>query len=258
MKAVILAGGFGKRMWPLTLHVPKALLPIAGKPAIDYQIEQLVSVNDIDQIIISTNLYFENSFRRWWAHLPSHIQDITAILVEPSNGEHEKLGSVRGLKYVVDTEPFIESEWIVIAGDNLFGFRLNDFVQFYKQSQSPTVAFYEMEDGKNKPGEYGFGILDQDARIDRFEEKPLKPISRLISTGCYIFPASISTYLQDYIHQNGKHDQMGDFIDWLRKQNSVYGFVFRDSWFDIGSHGSYEDANKYYVTQTFSLVQDLV
>lgn len=170
MKAVILAGGFAKRLWPLTTHVPKALLPISGKPVIEYQMEKLVLVDEIEQIIVSTNRYFESNFRNWWLQLPSRMQEITTLLVEPSNGEHEKLGSVRGLKYVIDKENCTGSDWIVLAGDNLFGFRIPDFIQFYKQNHCPLVAFCEIEEGKNNCGEYGFGILDKDYKIGVFEE----------------------------------------------------------------------------------------
>ena len=252
MRAVILAGGFAKRLWPLTLHVPKALLPIAGKPAIEYQMEQLISVNDVDQIIISTNKYFASSFFNWWSRLPLNMKEITTILVEPSNHENEKLGSVRGLKYVVDKLGSADSDWIVLAGDNIFGFRMNDFVRFHKHTNSTSVAFYEIEDAKNTSSEFGFGILDEECKIEGFEEKPKQPISRHISTGCYIFSASIGLYLEEYISQNGRHDQMGDFISWLSKQYDVYGFVFNESWFDIGSYGAYEEANKYYMSRSLS------
>ena len=60
MKAIILAAGYARRLWPLTRHIPKALLPIAGKPIIDFTIEQMIKVREIESIVISTNSAFES------------------------------------------------------------------------------------------------------------------------------------------------------------------------------------------------------
>ena len=69
MKCMILAGGFAKRMWPLTMDFPKALLPVAGKPVIDHILDKLDRIEELNEVYVSTNKKFENLFKKWLKEL---------------------------------------------------------------------------------------------------------------------------------------------------------------------------------------------
>jgi len=241
MKAVILAGGYAKRMWPLTKNTPKALLPIKGRPIIEYIIEKINAIEDIDKIFLSTNQKFENAFFNWKERYKS-LKPIE-LVVEPSVSEYEKLGSVGALEFVINKKD-IDDDLLIIAGDNLFEFDLLKFVDFYREKNSIILGVYDIkkfEDGKR----FGVIELDRKEKITGFEEKPEKPKSTLISTAIYIIPKELLSLIKEY-RESGKHlDKFGHFIEWLLKKREIFGFVFEEKWFDIGSFEAYKKAEEW-------------
>ena len=136
MKAVVLAGGFAKRMWPLTKDKPKHLLPVAGKPMLDYILSKLEPVASVDQVYISTNVAFECHFRQYLDTIESKKK--VSLFIEDSRKEEEKLGSVGALDYLV-RKCGVEGELLVFGGDNIFSFSVEDFVSFFRQKkQTPS------------------------------------------------------------------------------------------------------------------------
>ncbi|MEM3014321.1 MAG: sugar phosphate nucleotidyltransferase [Candidatus Bathyarchaeia archaeon] len=121
MIAVILAGGFAKRMWPLTKDKPKHLLPVAGKPMLRYVIEKLEPLQNIEQIIISTNAAFATHFREFLSK--NKTKKNISLFIEDTYSEKEKLGSVGALGYLIKKSN-INDELLVIGGDNIFDFSL--------------------------------------------------------------------------------------------------------------------------------------
>ncbi len=237
-----MAGGFAKRMWPLTTGRPKPLLIISGKPIIEHIIENLENISTIDKIFITTNKKFEEHFRNWIK--TSKLDGKLKLVIEPSTKDEEKKGSVGSLEYLIETEK-IDEDLIVVAGDNLFDFRLKDLVNYYHQKKNTVIAFYDIQN-KDTAKRFGVGDLDKDDRLADFIEKPENPKSTFVSTGCYIFPKHaldlISTYLQD----KNNADAPGYFISWLYKRLPVYGFRFKGKWYDIGSFEAYLEAEKEY------------
>jgi glucose-1-phosphate thymidylyltransferase len=125
MKAIVLAGGFARRLWPLTKDVPKPLLPVAGRPMIEYILEKLSAVDSIDKIYISANSRFGSHFNDWLETFSAnkHIE----IFTEKSTKEEEKLGAVGALGLLIG-EHDIDDDVIVVAGDNIFDFEITEFL----------------------------------------------------------------------------------------------------------------------------------
>jgi glucose-1-phosphate thymidylyltransferase len=221
-------------------------LPISGKPIIDFIIEEIIKVRDIDKVVISTNLTFENHFRYWSHGLPQDIKALIKIVVEPTNREEDKLGAIGTMGYAIEREGLAGNDLLIVAGDNLFEFRLADFIDFYKLHRRPVVAFCDLKDVDKVRGKYGVGILDGSNRVIGFQEKPVEPKSTLASTGCYLYPSSVIKYVQDYLKGKNNPDAPGHFIEWLYRQVDLYGFVFAGAWYDIGSFESYDQANRDY------------
>lgn len=241
MKAVILAGGFATRMWPLTKDKPKHLLPVAGRPMLDYVMEKVLPVSRIDQIFVSTNAKFEGQFRDYLSNLQTDKE--VSLFVEDIGREEEKLGSVGALGYLI-TEKNIDEEMIVIGGDNIFGFEMEDFIDYFHSKQGNVAALYDVET-KEKAKMYGVISIDQDNRVTYFQEKPSEPRSTLISTACYAFTEEGTQNVLRYLEEGNNPDEIGHFIQWLYKNDDVYGYIFQGTWFDIGSLESYHEADEF-------------
>jgi glucose-1-phosphate thymidylyltransferase len=241
MKAIVLAGGFAKRLWPLTKDTPKPLLPICGKPIIDYVIGSISHVSAIDKVYICVNRRFEGHFREWLSGAPK--QKDAEIFAEPSMKEEEKRGAIGALSMLLK-EKAIDDDLLVIAGDNLFDFDVGRFVSSH--NGAPVVALYDICEAKKASGKYGVVMLGEDEVIKEFHEKPQNPPSSLISTGCYFFPRSSIPMIHQYLEEGQNPDAPGFFISWLSSKTPVHGFVFdaKSRWFDIGSIESYEDAGR--------------
>jgi glucose-1-phosphate thymidylyltransferase len=250
MKAVVLAGGFAKRMWPLTKDRPKHLLPIAGRPMLDYVMEKLEPVPGLDRIYILTNAKFEDKFRDY-LNKKTRMKD-TPLFVEDTRSEEEKLGSVGALGYLVEEER-IDDELLVIGGDNIFGFKMTDLTDYFQSKHANVVALCDVK-SKSKARLYEVVSIDNENKIIDFLEKPSQPQSTLISTACYVFTRNGVQNIVRYLDKGNDPDKAGHFIKWLHRNDEVYGFIFEDIWFDIGSFESYNEANEYFTRmQSFNL-----
>lgn len=240
MRCVILAGGFARRLWPLTLDRPKALLDVGGRAILDHIVDRVECLQSVDEIIISTNAAFEPAFREWLSG--RRFAKPTRLVVEPSRNENEKFGAIRGLEWLVK-QCGIDSDCLVIAGDNLFDFELQDVLDFYKKVGGPVLAVYDVKD-LEKAKRYGIVRLDG-TRITEFCEKPEKPPSTLASTGCYVFPKETLSAFGEYLAEDNPKDAPGHFIAWLSRRQAVHGWAWRGAWFDIGDFESLERARKW-------------
>lgn len=125
MKAIVLAGGFATRLWPLTKNRSKCLLPIAGRPMVDYVAERLCEIEEIDEIYVSTNEKFAASFQEPRDDARTKTDKKIKIVVEPTMKEEEKLGAIGGLDFILKGER-IDGCCLVVAGDNLTGLNLGN------------------------------------------------------------------------------------------------------------------------------------
>jgi len=228
MKALILASGFGTRLYPLTLTKAKALLQYKGKALVSHIVDKIPP--DID-ILVNINEKFESDFRRWQGTLGRKL----TLCVEPVFTEEQALGAIGSLDYWIRAEN-ITDDLLVIASDNYFEFDLSRFIAAY-DGRNTLVAVYDIGD-RSKASQYGVVHL-ADSRIIELEEKPAKPKSSLVATACYIFPPRIFPVLLECCDQ-GKRDNLGNFIAHLIEVDEVRAYAFSETWFDIGSIEVYE------------------
>ncbi len=242
MKAIVLAGGFAKRMWPLTKDKPKQLLPIADRPMLDHILAKLEVVTELDQIYISTNAKFETQFNEYLSSLKT--EKSIALFIEDTHSEQEKLGSVGALGFLIN-EKNIDDELLVIGGDNLFEFEMPDLINDFRAKQANIVALYDLG-SLDDAGLYGVVETSEERKIIGFEEKPQNPKSSLVSTACYVFTKRGVKNILRYLTEGNDPDKIGHFIEWLFRNDDVFGFVFKGVWFDIGSFDRYDEANDYF------------
>lgn len=242
MKAVILAGGYARRMWPLTKNRPKHLLPVAGRPMLDYVMDSLESIPDLEEIFLSTNMRFQGQFKKYLDGV--NTKKKLRLFIEDTRSEEEKLGSVGALGYLI-RESGLDDNLLVIGGDNIFGFEMTDFIEYFYSKKANTIALYDLGN-REKARLYGVVHIDDDNRIIDFHEKPADPQSTLVSTACYAFTRKGVRSILRYLEEGNDPDKMGHFIEWLYRHDDVYGFIFTGVWFDIGSLESYEAADRYF------------
>jgi glucose-1-phosphate thymidylyltransferase len=228
MKSLILASGFGTRLYPLTNTRAKGLLEYKGKPLINHIVDKIP--HDID-ILINTNKKFEADFRRW----QDSVDRAVTLCVEPVFTEEQAFGAVGSLDYWVRAQK-ITDDLLVIASDNYFELDLRQFIDSYNKKNT-LVAVHDIGD-KSKATQYGVVQLDGH-RITELAEKPAQPKSSLIATACYVFPPRIFPLLSQF-SARGKKDNLGNFIAYLIETDEVHAYTFSEPWFDIGSVDVYQ------------------
>ncbi len=236
MKGIILAGGYARRLWPITLDRPKPLLPVAGKPILDYIVDRYPLP---DAPILSVNRRFADQFSSWAEARGCRVE----LVVEETQAEEEKLGSVGALAWLIDSLK-LDDDLLVIGGDNLLLFDLSAFVAAFHGET--LVALYDLGDPAVARRRYGVAVVDGD-RVVEFQEKPDEPRSALASTACYLFPRRVLPYFREFLGQaQAGRDAPGYFLSWLLSREPIRAFPFREGWFDIGGREAYIAANLHF------------
>lgn len=239
MKALILAAGYATRLYPLTKDKPKPLLTIRKKPIIEYIINKIESLEQIDEILIVTNQKFIGQFQAWLNNSPS-LKPIK-LINDGSLNEKDRRGAIGDIALAIK-EKNIEDDLLVVAGDNLFSSGLNNFIETaYSRYPHNFIGIYNLN-GKLKPNKFGVVQINNEQEIIDFEEKPAYPKSSLIAMCIYFFPKENLHLIERYLSQNGHADAPGHYISWLTKSNKVYGHTFSGNWHDIGDIDAYTEA----------------
>lgn len=242
MRAVILAAGYATRLYPLTLNRAKPLLEVGGHAIIDYIIDGLIGIPGMDKIYVVTNNKFYKDFCRW----QKETNRDTVIVNDKTADDSDKLGAIGDIALVIK-EQRIDDDLIVIAGDNLFGFELKEFADFFK-SHGLSIASYKYS-RKEELSRYGIVELDKDNRVVGFQEKPKEPKSDLVAVCLYGFPRNKLGLIDRYLEKGNNKDAPGFYLQWLVEREDVYSFVFEAPWHDIGTPEAYERAKREYKTR---------
>ena len=188
--------------------------------------------------------FFKN-FSEWLKDY-EHAKKISLICDGTTSNEN-RLGAIKDMEFVIKEES-ITGDIMVVAGDNLFEFDMNDFMKFARKKDGVSIAVHDvgsLELAKN----FGVVKIDAGGRVVDFEEKPQSPKSTLISTGIYYFPKNKVAFINEYVKMQNKLDAPGHYIGWLAKRDKVYGFAFGEDWYDIGSMESYKKADEKYINK---------
>src|SRR3990167_7933159 len=142
MKALILAAGYATRLYPLTKNRPKPLLPVAGRPILEYILDKL-NLPQLTQALVVTNSRFYPDFVSWAEK--SKWREKVRIIDDGTSTEETKLGAVGDMRFIMEREG--GDDIIVVAGDNLFSFDLKDFVSFaVSVKPAAAIGLYHVED----------------------------------------------------------------------------------------------------------------
>lgn len=242
MNALILAAGYATRLYPLTLNKAKPLLEIAGKPMIEWVMDNLAPVPGLETVFVVTNNKFAGDFQRWAdAYQARHPKIQIKVINDGSTSDDDKLGAVGDINLVLSREK-ISGDLIIVAGDNLFNEPLTKFVELASRNEA-SVAVYDVKD-MEAIKKYGMVVTDSKGVITHFEEKPTKPTTSLAAIALYYYSKEILPLFTTYIAAGNNPDQPGRFLQWLYQRKPVGTYQITGKWLDIGSKETLEEANK--------------
>ena len=238
MKAIILAAGYATRLYPLTLDRPKALLKVQGKAIIDYIVEQINTISDIDRITVVSNHKFADHFNEWARAAQSAIP--IKVLDDGTADENTRLGAIGDMSYVIEHD-HIDDDMVILAGDNLFTFPLAGYRRFFNEKNADCVCVQRIEDIETRR-RMGIALLDDDGRVMDMEEKPPEPKSDCAVFAVYMYKRETIPLIKQYLDGGNKPDAPGFFASWLYKRKPVYAYVINGRCYDIGTPEALEQA----------------
>jgi glucose-1-phosphate thymidylyltransferase len=240
MKALLLAGGYATRLRPLTEKTAKPLLPVGGRPMVDWIVDRLGEAGDVDEIHLVTNDVYARDFERW-----AEGRSI-AVWNDGTRSNDDRLGALGDVVFAIERGGLDGDDLFVIAADNLFDYSLRDYCAFFRaKGDGSAVASHRVPDPV-LARLYGVIELDDDDRIVSFEEKPEHPRSDLVATATYLYHRNHIPLLARYLEEGNPPDPPGQFLAWLHQREPVYGFRFEGSWFDIGDPEQLLEADNRY------------
>jgi glucose-1-phosphate thymidylyltransferase len=223
----------------LTLDRPKPLIKVAGQTILERLLRKLESVEECGEVYIVTNDKFYNMIVGW-SRVRSFSMPLTVVNDKTTSNE-DRLGAIGDIDLVIEKEG-PGDDVIIMAGDNLFEFDIDDFISFAKEKEAFSVALFDVKD-YTLAQKYGIVSVDDKGMVSGFQEKPSKPESTLASTGIYYFPRDKFKYLKEYMRTDKAKDAPGNFVKWLSDKDRVFGYTFREGWYDIGDKASLEKAD---------------
>jgi mannose-1-phosphate guanylyltransferase/phosphomannomutase len=228
MKAVVMAGGEGSRLRPLTIRRPKPMVPIAGKPVMEH-ILNLLKRHGITEVIVTVQ-YLASNIEDYFGNGSQFGMRITY------SREDVPLGTAGSVKNAEEqlTEPFL-----VISGDALTDYNLTDIIQYHKEKKALATLTLAHVDN---PLEYGVIITNEEGHITQFLEKPSwgEVFSDTINTGIYVLDPQIFSYFE----KNVQYDFSQELFPYmLKKGDPIYGYIANGYWCDVGNLSEYMRAN---------------
>jgi glucose-1-phosphate thymidylyltransferase len=232
VKAVVLAAGYATRLRPLTDSIPKPLLPLAGRPMLEYLLGRIEEIDDVDDIYVVTNARFAGDFGRWASQRSGRLH--VAVLNDGTASNEDRLGAIGDIHFAIEEAGLGEDELLVVAGDNLIEYSLEDFVRFWRaKGEGAAIAVHRIDDPELIK-QYGVAELDADDRVVSLEEKPAEPRSDLAATAAYLYRPEHLALIGPYLEEGNPPDAPGHFVVWLYPRAPVYGYRFEGAWMDIG------------------------
>ena len=228
MKAVVMAGGEGTRLRPLTSNQPKPMVPIVGKPCIEHIVE-LLREHGFDDVIV-TLAFMPQAIRGYFGDGEAYGVAIRYSVEESPAGT---AGSVKL------AEEALNETFLVISGDALCDIDLGDLIRFHREKEAlVTIGLKSVPN----PLEFGIVVTDDDGRIERFLEKPSwgQVFTDTINTGIYVLEPEVLRHIPD----DTPYDFSKELFPLLLEMGRpLYGYVAEGYWQDIGNLDQYRQAN---------------
>lgn len=228
MKALIMAAGYGTRLEPLTIAVPKPMVPIVNVPCMQHNLE-LLKRHGYKNIVANIHYHPEQ--------IENYFGDGNAFGVNLEYSfEEELLGTAGGVKRMAKIAK-VKDTCLVLSSDALTDINLGKMLEFHKRKKAKiTIALAKVKE----VSEFGLAVMDSDQRITAFQEKPKaqEAHSDLANTGIYIFEPEVLEMIPEGPYDFGK--QL--FPELIAEKYGIYGYPIIEYWSDVGGLSQYIDS----------------
>lgn len=240
MKCLILAAGYATRLYPLTENFPKPLLEIKGKTILDWLVDDVDTLGEVDEYVVISNHKYAHHFEAW---AKSKEQRIT-VVDDGTVSNENRLGAVKDIQYAIDTL-FIDDDMLVIAGDNVLDFSLTKFIEYAKKKQTSCIMRYYEPDFQRLL-KCGVVTIDENDRILNMTEKSPTPATHWCCPPFYYYTKEDARLVSVGIANGCGTDAPGSYMAWLSEQVLLHAMQMPGRRFDIGDVASYEKVKREY------------
>ncbi len=207
-------------------------------------LDSVFTIEECDTTYIVSNKKFYEGFCNWVDK--QNYKKKIEVLNDGTASNEERLGAIGDINFALEKTGIFD-DLLVLGSDNLFEFKLRDFIDFaLSKRPGASLCLYDVKDIE-KARLYGIGVLgNKYNEIIDFEEKPKKPRSTLAATAIYFYPKEKLTLIKEYMKEGLTKDAPGNFVKWLKAREPVYGYVFKENWYDIGDKALLKKADEEY------------
>ena len=240
MKCLILAAGYATRLYPLTENFPKPLLLVGEKTILDWLVDDIDTMGEVDEYIVISNHKFVGHFEEWARGKSQKVR----VVDDGTDSNENRLGAVCDIQFAIDALK-IDDDILVIAGDNVLDFSLTRFIAYaMERGKSAIMRYFEPE--AKKLSRSGVVEIDECDRVIRMEEKPKEPKSSWCCPPFYYYVREDVLMIAEGISSGCGTDAPGSFVAWLAERREVYAMEMPGKRYDIGNLERYEAVKREY------------
>ena len=157
---------------------------------LDYLYDRIAEVSEVDEVHVVTNARFAEDFRAWARTVERAVP--VAVHDDGTTSNDDRLGAVGDMSFAIERGGFEGEDLLVVAGDNLIGYRLDELVSFWRAKGGVAATAVHRVSDRELIKQYGVVELDENDRVVSLQEKPSEPRSDLAATAAYLYPASLA------------------------------------------------------------------
>ena len=240
MKCLILAAGYATRLYPLTENFPTPLLKVGEKTILDWLVDDIDTSGLVDEYIVISNHKYAPHFDKWANEKPQRI----TVVDDGTSTNETRLGAVKDIQYAID-KLALDSDMLVIAGDNVLDFSLVRFVEYAGEKKTSCIMRYYEPDSK-KLLKSGVVDVDTDDRVLSMTEKSPTPATHWCCPPFYYYTREDARLVEEGIAAGCGTDAPGSYIAWLCRKSPVHAMEMPGKRYDIGNIDSYNAVKSEY------------
>lgn len=242
MKNIVIAAGYATRLGELTRNFPKPLLKIGESTILGRMLDDIDTLDAIDEHIIITNHKFAPIFEEWAKGL--HYSKPVRIVDDGTETNETRLGAVRDLLFAIE-KCEINDDMLVVAADNILDFSFGGFIEFAREKKSSCIMCHH-QPSIEKLQRTGVVVLDENRRVLNMEEKPEVPKSHWAVPPFYVYLKEDLPLIKDCLNHGCGFDAPGNLAHYLCDVTTIHAYEMPAGRFDIGSLDTYYEAQRIY------------
>lgn len=246
MNALVLAAGYGTRLYPLTRDRPKPLLPVGGRPLLDHLVRDLGELEGLGEVWAVTNARFAEEVREWAVRARRELPVPLRVISDGTRRPEERLGAVGDIAFAVERMD-ADGDLLVLAGDNLFEFDLSEIAAAAREAPgADAVVAVEECLSPERLRRGGVAEVDAEGWIRRFREKPDEPATATAAAPLHLYRERVLPLFRQYVDEGRDPDAPGHFLEWLVPRRRVRAWRMPGPRQDIGTPEAYLRARERY------------